>query len=82
MIGSKQVEIPYYRGVGRHRGRGFRALAQGIGRTAFPFLREYVVQRQNAWVLRCWSLLHQTLQRLLAVEKFSRRLQRVWETKI
>ena len=43
MIASRQVEIPYYRAVGRQRGRGFGALAQVIGRTAVPFLRKYVV---------------------------------------
>ena len=43
MVVSRQVEIPYYRGVGRQRGRGFGALAQVIGRTAIPFLRKYVV---------------------------------------
>ena len=43
MVASRQVEIPYYRAVGRQRGRGFGALAQFIGRTAIPFLRKYVV---------------------------------------
>ena len=43
MVASRQVEIPYYRGVGRQRGRGFGALAQVIKRTAIPFLRKYVV---------------------------------------
>ena len=43
MVASRQVEIPYYRAVGRQRGRGFGALAQVIGRTAIPFLRNYVV---------------------------------------
>ena len=43
MVASRQVEIPYYRAVGRQRGRGLGALAQNIGRTAVPFLREYVV---------------------------------------
>ena len=43
MVASRQVEIPYYRGVGRQRGRGFGALAQVFGRTAIPFLRKYVV---------------------------------------
>ena len=43
MVASRQVEIPYYRGVGRERGRGFGALAQVIGRTAIPFLRKYIV---------------------------------------
>ena len=43
MVASRQVEIPYYRGVGRQRGRGFGALAQVIGTTAIPFLRKYIV---------------------------------------
>ena len=43
MVASRQVEIPYFRGVGRQRGRGFGALAQVIGRTAIPFLRKYSV---------------------------------------
>ena len=43
MVASRQVEIPYYRGAGRQRGRGFGALAQVIGRTAIPFLRKYAV---------------------------------------
>ena len=43
MVASRQVEIPYYRAVGRQRGRGFGALAQVIGRTAIPFLRKNVV---------------------------------------
>ena len=43
MVASRQVEIPFYRGVGRQRGRGSSALAQVIGRTAIPFLRKYIV---------------------------------------
>ena len=43
MAASKQVEIPFYGGVGRQRGRGFGALAQVIGRTSIPFLRNYIV---------------------------------------
>ena len=42
MVASRQTEIPFYRGVGRQRGRGFGALAQVIGRTAIPFLRKYI----------------------------------------
>ena len=43
MVASRQVEVPYYRAVGRQRGRGSRALAQVNGRTAIPFLRKYFV---------------------------------------
>ena len=43
MVASRQVEFPYYRAVGRQRGRGFGALAQVIGRTAIPYLRKYIV---------------------------------------
>ena len=43
MVASRQVEIPFYRGVGRQCERGFSALAQVIGRTAIPFLRKNIV---------------------------------------
>ena len=43
MVASNTLELPYYRGIGRQRGRGFGALAQVNGRTAIPFLRKYIV---------------------------------------
>ena len=43
MVASRQKEIPFYRGVGRQRGRGFSALAQVIGRIAILFLRKNIV---------------------------------------
>ena len=43
MVASRLVEILYYRAFGRQRGRGFGALAQVIGKTVIPFLRQYVV---------------------------------------
>ena len=42
MLQGRDVEIPFYRGIGRQRGRGFGALAQVIGRFATPFLRNYI----------------------------------------
>ena len=43
MVASREVEVPFCRGVGRQRGRGFGALAQVIGRTAIQFLHKYLV---------------------------------------
>ena len=43
MVASNTLEIPYYKGIGRQRGRGFVALAQFIGKTAILFLRKYIV---------------------------------------
>ena len=43
MVASRQVEIPFYRCVGRQRGRGFGALAQVIGRFAIQILHNYIV---------------------------------------
>ena len=42
-VASNTLELPYYKGIGRQRGRGFGALAQVIGRTAIPFLKKYIV---------------------------------------
>lgn len=43
MVAPSNTDLPYFKGYGRQRGRGFGALAQTIGRTAIPFLRKYVV---------------------------------------
>ena len=43
MVASREVEIPYYRGVSRQSGQGFGAPAQVIGRNAIPFLRKYII---------------------------------------
>ena len=43
MVASSTLELPYYKGIGRQRGRSFGAPAQIIGRTAIHFLRKYVV---------------------------------------
>ena len=40
MVASREVEIPFYRGVGRKRGWGFGALAKVTERTTIPFLRK------------------------------------------
>ena len=77
MVASRQVEIPYYRGVGRQRGRGFGALAQVIGRTAIPFLRKYIVLAAKRVGADFWKLLCQKLQMLLVVERVSRQLESV-----
>ena len=47
MVASKQEEIPFYRGIGRQRGRIFCAIARVISRTAFPSLRNYIVPAAN-----------------------------------
>ena len=43
MVASNTLELLYYKGFGREKGRGFGALAQVIGTTAIPFLRKYIV---------------------------------------
>ena len=43
MVLSNTLELPYYKGIGRPRGRGFDAFPQVIGRMAIPFLRKNVV---------------------------------------
>ena len=47
MVASRQVEIPFYGGVGRQRGGEFSALAQDIAGTEFPFLSKYIVPAAN-----------------------------------
>ena len=43
MVASSTLELAYYKGIGRQKGRGFGSLAQIIVRTALPFWRKYTV---------------------------------------
>ena len=43
MFASNTHKLPYYKGIGCQKGHGFGAFAQVIGRTAFPFLKKYIV---------------------------------------
>ena len=76
MVASRQVEIPFYRGIGRQRGRGFVALAQFHGRTAVPFLRNNIVPAAKRVGAELLELAAQKLQKMLMVERISRILGR------
>ena len=43
MVASRQVELAFYRGIGRQRGCNLGSLGQVIGRVAIPILRENIV---------------------------------------
>ena len=43
MVASRELELPYYRGVTRQRGRGFGALDQIVGKTAVPLDKKFIV---------------------------------------
>ena len=82
MVASRQVEIPYYRAVGRQRVGDLELLHKFSGELQFHFCVNKSSQLQNVEVLTCWILLRQKLQRLLVVERNSRQLQRVWEDRL
>ena len=43
MVASNTLELPYYKSIGRQKGRSFRALEQDIRKTSILFLRKYIV---------------------------------------
>ena len=43
MIAQNSAVFPIFRGHARQRGRGFEAHAQILGRTAIPFIKNYIV---------------------------------------
>ena len=53
MIASRQIEIPFYRSIGRQRGGGFGELGQLFGRTQFRFCGYMLSQLQKLWELTC-----------------------------
>ena len=82
MVASRQLWIPFYKGIVRQRERGLGALAQCIGRTTFPFLGKYIVpaaKREGADMLDFAAL---EIADVVDGQKISRQLQRVWEGKL
>ena len=51
MVASRELELPYYRGVTRQRGRGFGALARRVGADlleyAVPEMAEVIRGKKN-----------------------------------
>ena len=43
MVAQNSTDFPIFRGHARQRGRSFGALAQTLGRTAIPFIKNYIV---------------------------------------
>ena len=82
MVASRQVEIPYYRGVGRQRGRGFGALAQVIGRTAIPFLRKYIVPAAERVGADFLQFSVPEIAEVVSGRKNFKTAARVWERKL
>ena len=82
MVASRQVEIPYHRGVGRQRGRGFGALAQVIGRTAIPFLREFIVAGTKRVGADLLEFAVPEIAEVVSGRKNFKTAQRVWESKL
>ena len=72
-MASIQVEILFYRGFDRQRGRVFGSFAQVIAKTAIPFLRKVVVPAAKSVVdlelavpefAVCWRQRHGQQQNL------------------
>ena len=82
MVASREVEIPFYRGVGRQRGRGFGALAQVIGRTAIPFLRKYIVLAAKLVVADLLKFAVPEIAEVVSSRKYFKTAAKVWEDRI
>ena len=82
MVASREVEIPYYRGVGRQRGRGIGALAKIIGRTAIPFFRKYIVPAAKSVGADLLEFAVPETAEVASGRRISRKLQRVWEGRL
>ena len=82
MVASREVEIRYYGGVGRQRGRGFGALAQVLGRTAIPFLSKYIVPAAKRVGADFLEIAVPKNAGVVSGRKMSRQLQRMWEDRL
>ena len=82
MVASRQVDIPFYRGIGRQRGRGFGALAHVIGRTAIPFLRNYIVPAAKCVGADLMEFAVLEFAEVVEGRTNFKTLQRVWEDRL
>ena len=82
MVASRQVEIPFYRGTGQQRGRGFGAFAEVIGRTAIPFLRKSIVPAAKRAGADFLDFAAPEVAEVVSGRKNFRQLQRVWEDRL
>ena len=82
MVALRRVKIPYYRGIGRQRGRNFRANAQFIGRTAIPFLHKHIVPAAKRLFADLSAFPVTEIGEVVSGRKKSGQLQRVCEDKL
>ena len=82
MVASKQVETPYYRVVVKQKGRGSGALAQIIGRTAFPFLRKFVIPVAKRMGADMLDFAAPEIGEVISGRKCFKSAARVWESKL
>ena len=82
MVAQSSANFPIFRGHARQRGRSFGALPQNLGRTAFPFIKKYIVPAAKKKSEQIYLKLPlQRLEKLSVDEKNSKRLQKMLEQK-
>ena len=81
MVASRQVEIPFYRGMGNVGGDSVH-LHKFLVVPLFPFCVNMKSLLRNVWMPSGGNSLCQILQMLLVVGKDSRQQQRVCEHKV
>ena len=74
MVAQSSANFPFFVDM---RGRGFRALAQTLGRTAIPFIKKYIVPAAKKLQEIYLKLLLQRLEKLSVDEKNSKHLQKM-----
>ena len=77
-VAQSSANFPVFCGHARQRGRGFGALAQTLGRTAIPFIKNiYIVPAEKTIGENFLELLLQRLEKLSADEKNLKHLQKM-----
>ena len=82
MVASRQVEVPFYRSLGRHSGGGFRALAQVFERTEIPFLLKNVVSSAKHVKADFLKFAAPETAEAVSGKKVPGRLERMWNDEL
>ena len=83
MVASRQVEIPFQRGNGRHRRWRIGVVAQGTGRNGSSFFPKHIAQDAKS-VGADWleSATPEIAEVVSGRKNFKTAVKRVWEDKL
>ena len=81
MVAQSSANSPIFHGHARHRGRGFGALEQTLGRTAIPLIKKYLVKAAKRIGADLFEIAAPEIGDIFSGRKNSKHLRKMLEQK-